>query len=104
MDVFITNEGDVIYKLNLLNVLNTPVHLFFEYTDATGDEEDLEEGGVAPIMNRNTTATYNSTNNITHIEFESKVPFNKFRVRVALMSTEKVLGPLMGTMEKFGEW
>ena len=100
LDVLITQDGDVIYKINLHNEINTPVHLFFKYIDASEEEE--EEGMSVPT-NITTNASFNSTVNITHIEFMSQVPFEKFRVFVALMSRDGQLGPLNENMETFGK-
>ena len=99
LDVLITQEHDVIYKIQLNNAVNIPVHLFFLYTDASSEGED--ETGVS--RNVNTTASYNSTANITHIEFMSQVPFEEFRVSVALRTRAGQLGPLNEKTETFGK-
>lgn len=91
MDVLITQDGDVIYKLRLRGTINTPVHLFFTYT---------EVGGAGAEMNQTTVASFNGTDFIVHLEFNSQIPFSKFRVGVALMS-RFTLGPFT---EAFGQY
>ena len=59
------------------------------YVDAENEKtgELLE---MAHTLNRTTTISYNNTMTITHIEFKSQVPFQVFRVGVALFSSSTV--------------
>ena len=93
MDVLITQDGDVIFKLNLPALINTPVHLFLTYEDAT-HEKDKKQGGMPYKMNRTTTISYNNTKTIIYIEFKCQLLFQVFRVGVALFNS-----PILGSIE-----
>lgn len=103
MDILITQDNDIIYKLVLRDVINVPVQLFFTYTRITGGEEEGEgPRGVANVRNETSSITYNNSNTITHIEFRSMIPFQRFRVGVALMDGF-TLGPINTSADEFGE-
>lgn len=75
--------------------MHTPVNLFFSYTQVGGV-------GEASMVNRTALATYNGTDSITHIEFNSQIPFQRFRVGVALMN-RFIRGPINQTDREIGE-
>ena len=59
---------------------------------------------MASVTNLTSVTSFNSTDNIAHIEFKSKIPFPKFRVSVGLMDrTDMQLGPLNENQETFGK-
>jgi hypothetical protein len=100
LDVLITQDGDVIYKLNLRGRVNTPVNLFFMYSRV--GEGDVDDASIGSVVNRTGRATFNGTDSITHIEFNSRIPFQRFQVGVALMSGF-TLGPINQSSKNFGQ-
>ena len=99
LDVLITQDGDVIYKLRLRGRMNTPVNLLLMYT-RIGARARGE--GEASVVNRTSLATFNATDRISNIEFSSQVPFRRFQVGVALMSGFTI-GPINQSARNFGE-
>ena len=91
----------MVYQLFLRGQINTPVNLFFSYTEVVAKE--LEGEREPRVANRTALTTYNSTDAITHVEFRSQVPFPRFRVGVALMNGF-LRGPINQTAESYGKW
>ena len=98
VDVLITQEGDVIFKLRLHALINNPVHLFLTYVDANRDTPEATRLEI----NRTSSISYNNTDTITHIEFRSQIPFQVFRLGIALTS-DSVLGPVPMLQEVHSE-
>ena len=96
-DILITQDGDVIYKLRLRGMINIPVHLNLEYIDASDDA-----GNNPARQSKITSISYNSTDTISHIEFKSQVPFQKFRVGVSMVNGFDE-GPMNMTDTVFGK-
>ena len=90
--ILITQGGDVIFKLSLRAVINVPVNILMVYTDARKESFHRTKHYLHQ-SNRTTTASFNNTDAITHIVFKSRVPFDIFRVGVALVSGS-VEGPV----------
>ena len=103
MDLEIRGD-DIDITLSLSPAINTPVALVLRYMEVIGDEgEGEEEGGVVMMT---TMATYNNTDLIVNRELNSSIPYERFRVGVALMSSElgvDVLGPFIKHDRIFGK-
>ena len=105
--MLITQGGDIIFKLTLPAIINVPVNILMVFTDASREKKkdggNRAASGSAKQSNRTTTASFNSTDAITHIIFRSKVPFNVFRVGVALVSGS-VEGPVQNNSRIHGKF
>ena len=79
-------SGGYLYDLELKAPLLVPVRLLFTY---------FEVGSNEPL-NRTSQESYFGSVLIRHVASEDEVPFDKFRVEVALLytgGTEDVVGP-----------
>ena len=100
--VQITEQGFVIFTLILKHPINTPVALLLRYSEVTEEEE----GGMVRRSNTTTIVTFNGTDVIIHTEANSDIPYQRFRVEVALISREldvDVIGPFNELNQIFGK-
>ena len=97
VQVAITLERDVIYRLELQGIISAPVHLYLHYTELDGQGELTGE-----YEEITATATYSNTDVITHIEFSSQIPYQRFRVGVAMMNG-LIRGPVNETNLDYGK-
>ena len=82
--VRITVDGDVIFDVDLPVQLEDPVRLYLKYVDVDSDKVDEVQ----------TSAMYTNLKYIRHIEFNSDVIFERFRVTIAVESVDGIRGPL----------
>ena len=78
-------DRDVLFDLDLPTQLTEPVRLYLEYRNVDNGLMDTKI----------TSAMYTNLRNIRHIEFDSEVQFERFEVSVALISTTRVIGPVV---------
>lgn len=77
-------DRDTIFDLDLPVRLEDPLRLYLEYTDVASGRLDVVK----------TSAMYTNLSNIRHIEFDSDVMFDRFRVSVALEFVDGTRGPV----------
>ena len=98
----IIQGGDIIFKLSLRAVINVPVNILMVYTDAK-KESSHRTKHYSHQSNRTTTVTFNNTDAITYIVFKPMVPFDIFRVGMALISGS-VEGPVQNNSRVHSEY
>ena len=94
MEVHITTESDVIFIVNLQSALKLPVQLFLSYTNSDSPSQQF---------NKVTKAAFLNTTVIHHIEFDSQVTFNHFKVEVGLFA-DGVFGPSTKALGVYSEY
>ena len=92
MDVSITDDGAVLYDLQLLESIPTDVRLRLEYTDANDESNQ---------MNVTTEGGFVNTTRMLHVV--RKLPFQVFQVRVAMATPDlAVIGPFHPKTQTLG--
>ena len=94
MDLLISTNGDIIFKLRLPSPILVPVQLFIMYIDANDNER---------VYTRVAENAYDGTDLITHMEPSFQVPteFNTVRIRIALRY-QRLQGPFNESALTFG--
>ena len=83
--VRVTRQKDVIFDIELKISIEEPLSLYLEYTDMVSGLN----------YTKVTSGMYMNVTTICHVEFDSQVKFDKFRVSVALQSSRGIRGPLV---------
>ena len=89
--VDVTQKGDVLFEVTLPTPLSKPVKLIMEYVDLDNSQR----------QNVTTNVAYIATTSFLHLERSSRVPFDRFRVSVRLM-TSLVKGPSVEDINDHG--
>ena len=99
LQVDVTQEGDVVFEVNLPNPLSAPVKLLMQYTNRATVPVS------STLYNLTTDAAFLGGPSFLYRVYASRVPFEKFQVGVRLMSAskDKVLGPLVEDPGYHGE-
>ena len=94
MDLLISTNGDIIFKLRLPYPILVPVQLSIIYMDANDNRK---------IFSKVTENAYIGTDLITHFEPSFQVPtdFNTVRIRIALRY-QRLQGPFNESPLTFG--
>ncbi len=84
--------GGFLYEVGLKAPLMVPVRLVLVYTKLGSDRE----------MNFTSTVAYSNAREINHIAPRNRVPFSRFRVRMALMH-KNFMGPFFQQDNHYSE-
>ena len=88
LETVVTVEGNLMLTVTLLTAILGPVKLRMKYTSAV--QSDPEE--------RNTSIAFENREEIVHEVSRSEVPFQQFRLQVALQ-VDGVVGPFVPELE-----
>ena len=94
VDVLISTNGDVIYFFKLPLAYSQPVKVYLQYTNADNPSQKYT---------RITNGAFLNTTSIYYVEYSSQVYYDRFRVKVALMS-DGVLGDKFEVPKVIGKW
>ena len=88
LEVDVTAEGNLMLAVTLQTAIPGPVRLRIKYTWA-----------VQPVpVEQTTSTTFENRREIVHMVFRSEVPFQQFRLQVALQ-VGRVVGPFVPDLE-----